>query len=314
MSQTNGTETEDFVIPFTPEHRATLKADDGTGFRRVNFGDYRFRIVEVGKKSKEGANPHVMSKITFEAIEAYDESNEDCVGLRVTNLYAGSRESPGKMQRRLEALLQAVKIESGPTGFSSKQLLGRELDATIVWELSDGDIDPETGILKKWVNDRVKGERPVGTARPPMLNPRIDSRQAVAYLESQGYEVPDMGTENTTENAAPGSPPWQQTAGVAAPAAPVATPSFRPEADTDATVHQYRAHVKMNTPQGANARKALVEAGFDPDGPVNVDHLPEPFRGQFLSSMAQKGGGGSRLPPLGGGGEKRKTGTRTPRA
>lgn len=291
--------------------------NEGGGFRRVPFGDYKFRIVDAIQKPKEGEKPHVMLKPTFVIVEARDPKNAHAVGMQTDGLYAGSRQSPKYMQERLACLLRAIGVNLAQgQALSKSMLVGREFDGTITWELGKPVFDEATGGQKRYVNSRICAERTVGTARPASINPEADSREAAKFLEAT-YGDTDAADATPADAA-----PWAQPNGGAQASAgtQAAAPSgFRPEADADANVMQYRVYVALKTPHAEQARGALVAAGFDPEGPINADLLVEPLKGQYLAAFppaAQANAGAlpglPGLPPAGG--NKAQKGTRSPRA
>lgn len=298
---------QDFAIGITGDDLAGVSASDGTGFKRVPFGDYTFKIVEIEQKAKEGAKPHVMLKATFSVVEAADPANNHAVGMTVDGLFAGSPQSPNFMQARLKNLLQAASVTlKGGQGLKRSDLIGRQFAGTVVWELSQARMDPTTGVEKRYVNARVVGERPTGTARPAAINPEGDSRDAIAYLEAK-YGDAGVGSSGG-EATAP--PPWAAPA----PETKIETPAasgFRPESEADGTHHTYRAYVKLKTQYEEQARNELVKAGFDPDGPIDPEKLTDPTVKQAYLAKFPTNGALPGLPALGA--PTAKKGTRAAR-
>src|SRR5262249_39599346 len=144
------------------------------------------------------------------------------------------------------------------------EFVGREYDATVIWELGEPTTDGQ-GRKRRYVNDRIVAERVAGTPRPTQINPEAESRKAiqwVAQLEETGEPF----------EAAPKELPWDTTAdpeGVVTPDAPTTT-----EAGEDPNIHGYRAVAQMGGKEGDEARAALIQAGIDPDGPVDIKLLP----------------------------------------
>ena len=289
----------DFDLGFTPEQFGSLQPEDGAGWKRLPFGDYTFKIVD-GEiiPSKNAQKPHNMLKPTFEVVRAHDDRNKDEVGSQVTGLY-GTANSPDFMQKRFKQLCEACKVSPGKGGLKFSQLLGKTFDATVVWEMSDSNKLDDMGRKKYWVNERVKAERVVGVARPKTLNPTADSQKAVRYLEGQD-EAPAVDAAPWT------APTGTGNGGSAAAEEPVAS-GFMPEEEVEAVAHEYRAIYKIGGPDAESAKQALVDAGTDPDGPIDVMHLSEEIK---KALEAKNGAKKSGLKPLGGKG----TGTRQPRA
>lgn len=293
-------QVQDFVLgDFTPEMRTSLVPSDGGNFQRIPFGDYRMRIIEAKQQTKEGERPHVMIKVTFKVIDGV----KDGIGLEVSELYGGSAESPRLMKNKMEALLQALGVSTIPRRSS---FIGREVNATIVWELSKEQIDPTTGEGRRFVNERVKYVRSTNAARPDKVNPESESRQAASYLEEKGWWSPSSSDGDTA--------PWGSSTGELPS---LLHSGFKPESQADESVFTYRAHVKVGGPLAEQARAALVNEGFDPDGPIDANRVDESIRAAFLKVAA--GTTTTTLPPLVGMGEMRnnggrpRTGTRAPR-
>lgn len=292
----------DFDLGFTPEQFSTLQAEDGAGWRRTLFGDYTLKIVDGEiQPTKNAKKPHNMLKVTFEVIKSHEERTAAEVGSQVTNLY-GTANSPEFMQKRFKALCEACKVVPGKGGLKFSQLLGKQFDASIVWELSDSGKLDDFGQKKFYVNDRVKAERPVGTPRPKTLNPTADSQKAARYLEQQSSEP----AATPTSEAAP----WQAAGnGGGAPDVETSAPSFLPESEVEPVAHEYRAIYKLGGEDAAAAKQALIDAGTDPDGPIDTVHLSDEMKAAYEAKFGGKPK--STLKPLG---VKNSGGTRQPRA
>jgi hypothetical protein len=292
--------TKDFDIGFSPEALSGLTPEDGTGYKRVQFGDFTFKITD-GEiiASKNAKKPHNMLKITFTVVKAYDEANTGEVGNEITGLY-GTPSSPPFMQKRFKALCEAVKAKAGPGGLKFSALHGKTFDGSVVWELSDSGKLDEMGRKKFYVNDRVKAERPVGTPRPKNINPAIDSKAAQAYLNN------DSGGDSPAEGG--DTAPWEAPVGEAAgavnddsdPDNDGAVPSYIPEDEVPADAHEYRAVIKLGGDEADSARQALIDAGVDPEGPVNVEHLTAATKKAWDAKFNPKPGKPG-LKPLAGG-------------
>lgn len=160
----------------------------------------------------------------------------------------------------------------------------------------------------------IIAERPVGEQRPVNVDPERDSRPAARHLDQQYGET-------ETPGEAPDVPPWMTATN--APQAQTAatetatTPSWRADSEGDANLHEYRAHIKLNTPHAEMARKGLIDSGFDPDGVVDATQLgdvKEAYNAAFPSKAA---GGLPGLPGLGAtapAANGAKKGVRQPRA
>lgn len=310
-------DTDNFSLDLDQDDINSFNPNAGAGFHRVKYGDYRFKIMDAEQVTKEGENPHVMLKPTFQILHAYDAANASEVGTTMDARYAGSKASPKFMQDRLANLLAAIKL---PPPITKSKLIGREFDATVVWNLGKPQMDQETGQMKPAaVFANVIAERPVGGPRHPSVDPRRDSMKAIRHLEETYGDAGD----STPATAAPA--PWEAPATAVGSKPDVAptTPTWRSEADAAPEVHQYRAHVQLKTQLAAQARDVLVNNGFDPEGPVDVAHLPADLAeawGKAFPATAAKPAGLPGLPSLGSangaapaaGGAKK--GTRAPRA
>lgn len=297
----------DFDLGFTPEQFSTLQAEDGAGWRRTLFGDYTLKIVDGEiQPSKNAKKPHNMLKVTFEVVKSYEERTASEVGSQVTNLY-GTANSPEFMQKRFKALCEACKVVPGKGGLKFSQLLGKQFDASIVWELSDSGKLDDFGNKKFYVNDRVKAERTVGTPRPKTLNPVADSQKAARYLEQQG------GESGGASAGTPDTAPWQANGNGEAAAnggAGAAAPSFFPESEVEPVAHEYRAIYKLGGEESEAAKQALIDAGTDPEGPVDIAHLSDDTRAAYEAKFGNGAPKKPGLKPLGG----KNAGTRQPRA
>jgi hypothetical protein len=298
---------EDFDLGFTPEAWAGIAAWDGVDGALINVGHYRWRISKTAPEStKKADKPHVMMKVTFQIVHAYDEKNKDMVGLTIDGRYAGSKESPEVMQKRLKSLAEAAKVQPTKQGIKASAFVGREIDASITWELSQDNskFDPMTGKPKMYVNARLKAERQVGAALPAGFDPIFDSRAAVAYREKG-----ESGASAPEGDAAP----W-----AAAPATPAAASTEAPPADLiketdDGTVHGYRAVVALNGEDAQQAREALLAAGYDPEGPIDPELIADAeIKAAYAKAMAPAPAATApKLAPLGNG-AKARTGARAP--
>lgn len=303
----DGKKAQDFDLGFTPENFSTLQAEDGAGWRRVLFSDYTGKIVD-GEivPTKNAKKPHNMVKVTFEIVKGLEERSAGEVGSQISNLY-GTASSPEFMQKRFKALCDACKVKAGKDGLKFSQLLGKQIDFTVVWELSDSGKLDDFGNKKYYVNDRIKAERPVGTPRPKTINPVADSAKAVKYLEQTEANISSASNGNGE------SAPWDgngdgsaedtnETTG-GAPA------SFIPESEVEPVAHEYRALYRLGGEESEAAKQALIDAGTDPDGPIDVANLTEETKAAYEAKFKPAAANKPKLKPLGN-----KTGTRQPRA
>jgi hypothetical protein len=294
---------EDFDLGFTPETWAGISSWDGIDGQLINIGHYRWRITKTAPEpTKKADRPHVMMKVTFQVVHAYDDKNKDMVGLTIDGRYAGSKESPEVMQKRLKALAEAAKVLPTKQGIKASAFVGREIDASITWELSQDNskFDPMTGKPKMYVNARLKAERAVGATVPAGFDPIVDSRAAVAYREKG--------------DSAGGAPEGDAAPWAAQPTgAPAATPTEAPPADLiketdDGTVHSYRAVVALNGEDAQQARDQLLGAGYDPEGPIDPELIADAeIKAAYLKATAPAP---AKLAPLGNG--AKRTGARAP--
>lgn len=296
-----------FDLGFSPEQFSTLPAEDGAGWKRHPFGDFTLKVID-GEiiPTKNAKVPHNMLKVTFESTKAYDERNKGAVGQTVTGLY-GTGNSPAFMQKRFKALCDACKVQPVKGKLTFAMLAGKTFDATVVWEMSDSGKLDDFGQKKFWVNDRVKAERVVGTARPKTIDPVADSAKAVKYLDNQ--EASDGGDDDNADEPAPwagganGAASGAAASGGATSTGAVATtPSFVPESEVDPQAHAYRALYKIGGEDGEEAKQTLIENGFDPEGPIDLANVPDEIKAKYEAKFppkaaAKKAGG---LPALSG--------------
>jgi hypothetical protein len=332
------------MIPLGAAHWATVKPNDGASRARIPIGEFTWKIREVYSKPAEGKQtPHVMAVFEFEIVKAHNPEHEEFIGSSMLGYYAGSAQSPRFMHERMAQLIQAVGVKPGAQGISRKDLIGREFDATITWEISQPRINPTTGETRRFVNARLKGERKIGEPRPPRINPEAESRQAVAWLNANGEGDLSAGGGGGGGGGGAGDfggapsggdePPWEDTGpqGEATPeGGEVAGQEAGAETGGDAggagemddTVNQYRAIYQMGHPAAEQAKAALQQIGQDPEAAVQPDALPDDLRKlwdeyQIKAAQAKKTGKPSVLAGLtgtgngqGGGQQRPRTGTR----
>lgn len=302
---------DEFTMSVDAGELAKANPDNfGGEFRRHAIGDFKFRCVDAWTETKKGDKPHVMLVLDWQSTHAYG-AEKDGVGETITARYAGSPQSPKMMQDSRARLLRSLGINGGT--LSKKSFIGREVDASVIWTLAKPRMNTETGELQQTVFTNITCERPVGSKRPETFDPARESAKAVKYLADK-YGESDDAPEETPPWAAP-SGGLEQPAGAASN-----TPSWRDEAEADPTVHQYRAHVKMATPHAELARTTLVGQGWDPDGPINADHLGDMKAAYHAAFPPAPSGGLPGLPSLPAtngaapaSAPKARTGTRQPR-
>ncbi len=288
----------DFDLGFTPDQWEQTSADQGVGFSRVKFGDYTFEVTGVEiQTSKNPKNPHNMLKVTSRVTGAADAANKTEIGSEITNLYAGSPQSPEYMKKRLKAFGVACGVAPTKTGgLKGSAFIGKRFDASVVWELSKSDKLDDFGRNKWFVNARLKGERKVGGERPPGLNPAAESAKAEKHLLSG--EPGDVGGGDTA--------PWENVSATVENPAEPATGGFIDESEVDSLGHLYRAVYKLGGEQSDQAKEALVASGIDPEGPVKPELIEDPeVRKAYEAKFVPVKSNG--LPPM-----KPRTGTRAP--
>jgi len=289
-----------FAIPMAELDK--IQASDGSRRERLPFGDYRFRVKGITEKMKSGdKNPYKMMLVEVEIVAAHDEKNKDQVGRTTNSLYGADLRAHPFMLQRAKQFVVATGVPIGPTGVKGSEFMGREFDATIVWELSKPDTDAKTGKTKRYVNDRIKGERPVGVARSPKLNPESESKQAIAYLAQ--FEGDVAPTDEAT------ALPWDS--GSVAGETVVTPDEGEPteaagdaSAADDPNINNYRALAQLGGADAPDARAALVAAGINADGEVNAALLNGPIGTRWKAHLAKTAKNGKSplagLPPLGG--------------
>lgn len=291
----------DFDLGFTPEEFDQLAPDQGVGFRNPKWGDYTLEIISAEtQETKNAKTPHVMFKPTFRIVAALDAENKSEIGSETNGLYGGPK-SPDFMKKRMKALCVAAGIKPGKNGgIKGSAFIGKQIDATIVWELSPQNKLDEMGKPLFWVNARIKGERKVGEERPKGLNPAAESAKAAKYAED--------GTIPSGASGAVETPSWEAGANDASGATSEEPQGFIPEDEVDALGHMYRAAFKLGGDDAEEMKAALIGAGVDPDGPVNVEMIEDPdvkkaYLEKFAPKKEEKKGNG--LAPL-----KPRTGVR----
>jgi hypothetical protein len=270
----------------------------GGEFRRVHYGDpYTLEIADAQQEAKEGAKPHVMLVLTWKVVAAGFDAGKDYIGDSIVARYAGSPQSPKLMQDSRARLFAALKL--GPGQHKRSALIGKRVDAAIVWNLAAPYTNQETGKISRSVFANVTGERPVGGQCPPTLDPEKMSAKAAAWIEENYGEESDTGGSSDT-------PAWEQPATAVGSEADAGdagdtAPSWRPESEiTDPGVFTYRALIKLGHEHADAAREGLTQLGFDPDGPVDVAQLSGEIAEQYKAKFAPaKPAGLPGLPSLG---------------
>lgn len=294
MAKQQADESSDFDLGFSPEEFEKLQPDQGVGFKRIHYGDFTFEIVGTRAQTSKGKTPHNMLVVTSRVVSAYDDAAKSEIGSEITTYYAGSPQSPDYMKKRLKALCVAANVNpSKQGGLKGSSFIGKKYDASIVWELNQGDKLDDFGRPKLYVNDRLKGERKVGGERPQGLNPKVESAKAEQFLA--GGAAPDAAAE---------TPPW--VAPTETPAEEPATGGFIDESEVDGLGFAYRAAYKLGDEA---AKETLIGAGIDPEGPINADMIEDPaLKKAYLDAFAPKPEAKKGLPPLNGA----KKGVRAP--
>lgn len=319
---------EDFILAgFDSEWFEGIGEDVGEQRERVMFGHRTLDIVRTESvPTVKAKRPHNMLKVWYRVDGGPDDGKE------VGELYAGSRESPPRMQKRLKALLIAAQVKpEGSKGFHpKKQLVGRRIDATITWTTADaGDVDEE-GEPKLWVNERVSFERPVGATeigakKIPVasIDPERLSARAYAYAKKKGWITGEAGDGDEA--------PWEgkdeaddEGDGEGKPAVDGEQPGkikWIDEKEVKPEVHNFRAAYKMGVPNAPKIYEMLVKNQFNPDGPIDVAKISNPDikKGYEAFLVKEKEGekkeGGLDPDLLGSGGSNgataEKTGTRS---
>ncbi len=298
----------DFDLGFSPEEFEKITPDQGLGFSRVRYGDFTFEIsvteIQAAKNTKK---PHNMLKVTSRVVASVDPELKTEIGSEITNFYAGSPQSPEFMKKRLKALCVATGVN--PTkqgGLKGSSFVGKRYDASVVWELSKSDKLDDFGRPKFYVNDRLKGERKVGSERPKGLNPVAESSKAEQYLANGSDSV--LGGAPAAETA-----PWDTTSTDAAvDTAGDTAAGYMAESEVDGLGYAYRAVFKLGGDDAEGAKETLIGAGIDPEGPIKIEMIEDPeLRKAYEAKFGEKPKTGG-LPPLNG--SKARTGTRAPAA
>jgi hypothetical protein len=299
---------EDFDLGFSPEEFEQLQVNQGLGIRRIHYGHYTFEIVSAAPQTSKGKTPHVMMKVTARVVAAADGANKSEIGSEISNFYAGSPQSPEFMKQRLKALCVATGVSAGKSGgLKGSHFIGKRFDASVVWELSKSDKLDDMGRSKYYVNDRMKAERKVGSEIPMGFNPNAESAKAEQYL---------AGSAPDAAGGVGDIAPWDQgSANGVVELAPIggeasAPTGFIDESEVDPVAMAYRAVYKLGGDESADAKTVLLDAGIDPEGPVNVELITDPdlrkaYEAKFAPKIETKPG----LPPLNG---KARTGVRAP--
>lgn len=306
----NMNDSADFDLGFSPQEFEQLQVNQGLGIRRIHYGHYTFEIVSATPQTSKGKTPHVMMKVTARVVAALDGANKSEIGSEISNFYAGSPQSPEFMKQRLKALCLATGVSPGKSGgLKGSNFLGKRFDASVVWELSKSDKLDDMGRAKYYVNDRMKAERKVGSEIPMGFNPNAESAKAEQYLAGSSPESA-VGVIGDTA-------PWEATASTVIGDAQSGfagqgdvTTGFIDESEVDPVAMSYRAVYKLGGDEAADAKTVLLDAGIDPEGPVNLELVTDPdlrkaYEAKFLKVETKTGG----LPPLNG---KARTGVRAP--
>jgi len=246
-----------------------------------------------------------MMVITFETISGTDDA---AIGMTQVSRY-GTPQSPKFMRERGIAFLDAIGIRGK---FGIKMVLGRELDATVVWEKSAPVVDPATGEERTYVNSRIVAERKAGSPKPPKANAKALSASALKYVEAQ------EGGSSTTSTAEPTGdrPEWEAepTPTAASVTSSPAVEEWLSEDRVPAAANEYRVIIALGKANSEQAKRSLLGKRINPAGPIDVNALREPLKSEFAAWKSAQGG--EDLPSLDGNGAapttaRPKTGTRS---
>jgi len=269
----------------------------GGEFRRVIYGDpYTLEIADAQQEAKEGQKPHVMLVITWKVVGAGFDAGKEYIGDSLVARYAGSAQSPKLMQDSRARLFAALKLGAGQVKRS--QLIGKRVDAAIVWNLAAPYTNQDTGKTSRSVFANVTGERPVGGQCPTSLDTEKMSAKAAQWIAEEYGDEADAASDSD-------APAWEKPAHAAGSeadeGADSSAPSWRPESEiTDPGVFTYRAVVKLGGEHAEAARDGLTQLGFDPDGPIDVAQLSGDIAEQYKAKFSPaKPAGLPGLPSLG---------------
>lgn len=304
MTEAKEKPLEMFNLPATL--LATIKAHDGSQRARIPFGHVRLKVRAISSRMKEGQTQYQQAIVDSEVVR--HDGHPEAVGMTTRSYYTADGNAKPYVLQRTKAFLDAVGAVYTPNGVNTKELIGREYEATIVWETSTQQdaTDPMNTKTRTYVNDRVIGERKVGT--PTEIDPKVMSRDAIAHLDKEG-----------TGGSAGGSQPWEK--GTSAPQAATPAQAAEPEASESGeategsggdegewTEDAYRALIVMNHPAAGQARQALEGNGIAVDGPIDENKLPAELKVQYLAFKAKNNGG---LPALALGKKGKKNAAQT---
>jgi len=261
---------------------ATIRSSDGQQRARVPFGHVRLKVKNISQKMQSGERQYLQAIVDSEIVR--HDSNPDAVGMTIRSWYAADANAHPYMLSRTKAFLDAVKANVTAAGVSVKEIIGREYDATVIWDTStrQDTKDPMNVSTKTFVNDKVIGERAVGS--PTEIDPKAASQKAIAHLSGDGSAQPWEQKSTAPQAATP-----QQVAD--APAEETSGGDDGAEWTEDA----YRALIVMNHPAAEQAREALTQAGIAIDGPIDETKLPGDIKTKYAVFKTKQAGG---LPAL----------------
>ena len=284
---------EMFHIPAAELDKIT--AHDGSRRARINVGNYTFEVGDLEQTMKSGdKRTYLMVTATMKVVHAYEEGNKQCVGMEIRGFYAGDMNAHPFMLQRTKSLFDAIKPSRGAEGIKASEIKGKRFDGSIVWEISTetDKTDPLAPKIKQYVNDRLKGERPVGSKSA--INVQSESAKAIQLAKEQEGGGSVLPWEKPVETAAqPMTPAAQETA-------QQQTQAAEPENDDETwTIDAFRALIKMNHEMADQARSVLTAQGLPFEGPIDPTKLPGSIKAEFLAwEAANNGAKGGGLPAL----------------
>lgn len=337
MSEQEGVNQDAVIEEFDSSWFETTNTNEGGGFLRHPYGDFRGRITDAKVESSKGPKPHNMLVISTITIGVIEDGDASAIGMSQDNRY-GTPQSPKFMQERAACLLMALG-QRGP--FRPKDLIGREYDYTVTWEKS-APITDAVGNEKVFVNSRLCFERKKGAPLPAKAKAKALSAVAIKHLlevegvtEEDNAEGGSVGAEGAWEKSPAGGaaakadkadtkPVVTSTAGKAAKVDTTKAgkePEWLPEDKVMKTAHIHRALIAMGDEKAAAAEKQLIGKKIDPRGPIDPANLVEPVKAAYATWLSEQKAAApeeEELPDLDAPEEaapapasKAKTGTRT---
>lgn len=152
MSESNGLEFIDVDLTGVEPH-------DGSGFERVEDGDYEFEITAAPIKSASTGSGS-QHEVTFTVVCNADGSETSMAGRTCRGWY-GIETDFGR--RRLSNLLSATGVYFDSKGYKASELVGKHLLATVTTK-TYVKLDPATGQEREVMGSNVSRERAVPSA------------------------------------------------------------------------------------------------------------------------------------------------------